>query len=260
MARYPERIICLTEESVETLFYLGQEHRIIGVSAYVERPEEAKKIKRVSAFTSANIEKIIDLKPDLVLGFSDIQKDIAKDLIGAGINVFIANHRSIEEILNYILCLGSMVGEAEKAEGLIRTLEQNIQEAKQFAQSLKRRPRVYLEEWDEPMISGIKWFSELIETCGGEDIFKEKGDQSLANDRIILNRDVISENPDFIFGCWCGKKVDISQIKKREGYKDIGAVKNDRVFELDPAIFLQPGPAPLLDGIPKIINYFKDFR
>ncbi|MFT6070068.1 MAG: iron complex transport system substrate-binding protein [Bacteriovoracaceae bacterium] len=260
MASYPERIICLTEESVETLFHLGEEHRIVGVSAYVERPVEAKKIKKVSAFTSANIGKILELKPDLVLGFSDIQKDIARDLIGAGINVYFANHRSLEEILNYILCLGSLVGKKEEALELISTLEKNLLKASEFSKTLSRKPRVYIEEWDEPMISGIKWFSELIEACGGVDIFSQKSQQSLAPDRIVSNKDVISSNPDFIFGCWCGKKVDIDQIKSREGYLNIEAVKNNRVFELDPAIFLQPGPAPFIDGIPKIINFFKDFK
>lgn len=259
MAKYPERIICLTEESVETLYLLGEEKRIVGVSAFVERPLEAKKIKKVSAFTSANIDKILDLKPDLVLGFSDIQKDIAKELIGAGVNVFIANHRSLDEILNYILWLGSMVGKRDESEALISRLEENIQEAKDLSKSLKRRPRVYIEEWDDPMISGIRWFSELIEVCGGVDIFKKQGEQSLANDRIVKNEDVIAKNPDIIFGCWCGKKVDIEQIKNRQGYDKIEAVKNSRIYELDPAIFLQPGPAPFLEGIPQIIKYFKDF-
>jgi iron complex transport system substrate-binding protein len=260
MAKYPERIICLTEESVETLFLLGEEKRIVGVSAFVERPAKAKKIKTVSAFTSANIDKILELKPDLVLGFSDIQKDIAKELIGAGVNVFIANHRSLDEILNYILWLGSMVGKREESEALISKLEENIREARELSGSFKVRPRVYIEEWDDPMISGIRWFSELIEVCGGVDIFKEQGEQSLAQDRIVNHEAVIAKNPDFILGCWCGKKVDIDEIKNRDGYDQIGAVKNSRVFELDPAIFLQPGPAPLLDGIPKIIEILKDFK
>jgi iron complex transport system substrate-binding protein len=259
MAKYPERIVCLTEESVETLFYLGEEHRIVGVSAYVERPVEAKKIKKVSAFTTANIGKILELKPDLVLGFSDIQKDIARDLIGAGVSVFFANQRSLEEILDYILWLGSLVGSREKAESLVKTLEDKMAEARAFSINLKRKPRVYLEEWDDPMISGIRWFSELIEVCGGHDIFKEKGEQSLANNRIVSDKEVIAGNPDFIFGCWCGKKVDIDQIKNREGYQKIEAVKNDRIFELDPAIYLQPGPAPFLDGMAEITNFFKGF-
>lgn len=260
MAKYPSRIICLTEESVETLYLLGEEARIVGVSAFVERPVEAQKLKKVSAFTSANIDKILELKPDLVLGFSDIQKDIAKELIGAGVNVFIANHRSLEEILDYILWLGSMVGKNNEAIELISKLEKRMLEAKEFSKSLKVKPKVYIEEWDDPMISGIKWFSELIELCGGEDIFRDASKASLATDRIVSHEKVIEKNPDFIFGCWCGKKVEIDQINKRKGYENIKAVKNARVFELDPAIFLQPGPAPILDGIEKVINYFKDFK
>lgn len=258
MAKYPERIVCITEESVETLYLLGEERRIVGVSAFVERPPEAKNLKKVSAFTSANIDKILELEPDLVLGFSDIQKDIAKDLIGAGVNTFIANHRSLDEIQNYILWLGSMVGKASEAEKLNAKLDVQKKLALDFTSSLKERPKVYLEEWDEPAISGIRWFSEIVELCGGVDIFSEKSQASLAKDRYVNFDEVVESNPDFILPCWCGKKVDVDSIKSRDGFEGIKAVKNNQIFELDPAVFLQPGPAPFLDGIPTIIDIFKN--
>jgi iron complex transport system substrate-binding protein len=245
----PSRIVCLTEESVETLYLLGEERRIVGVSAFVKRPPETKNLKRVSAFTSANIPKILELGPDLVLGFSDIQKDIARDLIGAGVNVFIANHRSLDEILNYILLLGRMVDQGEKAIALVDSFKEKLKASRQWAQSLKIKPRIHLEEWDEPLISGIQWFAELVEACGGELCFPEKAKASLAMDRTLSHDQVIAANPDIIFGCWCGKPVDISSIEKREGYAALKAVKNQEIYELEPEIFLQPGPAPFVDGL-----------
>ncbi len=248
MKKFAERIVCMTEESVETLYLLGEEHRIVGVSAFVERPEAAKKLKKVSGFTSANIEKIIELKPDLVLGFSDIQQDIAKELIAKGLNVFISNQRSLEEILSYIQTLGYMVGAVEKTNKLVSKLCAKIEETK--ALNLKG-PRVYIEEWDEPTISGIRWFSELVELCGGTDVFSKKAKGSLAKDRFVTNQEIIEAKPELCLACWCGKKVELDSLEKRTGLKI-------PVTELDPAIFLQPGPAPILDGIDILVERFKN--
>ena len=253
----PQRIVCMTEESVETLYALGKEDLIVGVSAFVKRPPEAQKKKKISAFTSANIPKIQELKPDLILGFSDIQKDIARDLIGLGLNVFISNHRSLEETLNYILGLGSLVGEREKSLKLIDHYEQLMEKAFKIGNSLKNKPRVYLEEWDEPMICGISWFSELVGLCGGEDVCKSFSKGSLAKDRFVSRGYIKEQNPDIIFGCWCGKKVSISSIKEREGWDQIKAVKNNQVFELAPEIFLQPGPSLFVDGPSILASFFK---
>lgn len=246
---YPRRIVCLTEESVETLYLLGEERRIVGVSAFVKRPPETKNLKKVSAFTSANISKILDLKPDLVLGFSDIQKEIARDLIGEGVNVFIANHRSLEEILDYVGMLGRMVDAHEKTAALVEGLKKKLEETREWSKSLSIRPKVHLEEWDEPLISGIQWFAELVEACGGELCFPEKSRSSLAKDRYLTHQEVITANPDLIFGCWCGKPVDIHSIERREGYDRIKAVLDKEIYELEPEIFLQPGPAPFVDGL-----------
>jgi iron complex transport system substrate-binding protein len=257
---YPQKIICLTEESVETLYLLGKEELISGVSAFVKRPVEAQKLPKVSFFTSSNYKKILEIRPDLVIGHSDIQKDIARDLIEKGLNVFIANHRSLHEILQYIQMLSRLVKAEDEGDKLITRLLQKIAYAKKFTKSLQYRPKVYFEEWDEPMISAIKWVSELIELCGGVDINKQKSTGTLAKDRFVSHSDIIRANPDIIFGCWCGKKVKIQSIKTREGYSQINAVKNNQVFELSPEIFLQPGPAPILDGIDILIKYFKELN
>ncbi len=257
---YPRRVVCLTEESVETMYALDLQDRIIGVSAFVERPVEAKQLPTMSVFTHANLQKIVDAKPDLVLGFSDIQKEIARDLIGMGINVWIANHRSLDEILDYILALGSLCGVRKSAMDYVAQLEERLESAKELAAHFERKPKVYIEEWDEPKLSGIRWFSQIIQACGGIDIFESKSHASLAKDRTVNDEEVISQNPDIILGCWCGKPVDIKSIANRKGWDSISAVKNNQIFELDPAIFLQPGPAPFVDGIPAIQRIFKDFQ
>lgn len=250
---FPKRIICMTEESVETLYLLGKEHLIVGVSSFVERPVAAKKLPKISGFTHANIKKIQSLEPDLILGFSDIQKDIAKELIGIGLNVFITNQRSIKEILDYILMLGRIVDAQKSAEILVSTYENKISKIAK----LTNAPTVYIEEWDEPLISGIKWFSELIELVGAVNIFQKEANGSLAKDRFVSHEKIIQMNPDYILACWCGKTVDIESIKNRTGYENINAVKNNNIFELDPAVFLQPGPALFEDGIDQILNILK---
>lgn len=256
---FPKRIICLTEESVEFIYLLGQEHRIVGVSAYAKRPTDVLTKPKVSAFINGNIKKIVELKPDLVIGFSDIQKDLARDLIASGMNVWIANHRSIEGILDYLSMLGRVLGCENQSEKIILELRTNIEKAKTFASSLRVKPKVYIEEWDDPMISGIEWFCELVELCGGEVALPGKRG-ALASDRIVTPEEVIKSNPDIILASWCGKKVDIKRIKERSGFRSLNAIQNDSVFELIPEIFLQPGPAPLKDGIGILIDLFSKWK
>lgn len=257
----PERIICMTEESVEFLHAIGRSDLIAGVSVYAKRPAEVGQHPVISSFTHANLKKIQKIKPDLVIGFSDIQKDIAKDLIAEGIEVYISNQRSIEEIFRYMWMLGHMVGEAEKTNAYLRVLEEKIATAKTFAKALKKRPKVYLEEWDEPQICGIRWFSELVSLCGGVDIFEAKSlDGIKASDRFVSNTDVGLANPDIILASWCGKKVDIQSIKDRPELKDCTAVRNNTIYELEPEIFLQPGPALFVDGIDRLIDLFSSYN
>ena len=242
---FPRQIICLTEESVETLYLLGREDLIAGVSQYVERPKAAKKHPVVSQFVRSDIDKICDLRPDLVLGFSDIQKDIAKELIGRGLNVFITNQRSLEEILNYILMLGRLVGEEAKAKIIVEGYRKKLASIK-LPQGFK--PRVYFEEWDHPRFSAITWVSEMIQSIGAENIFSDRVG-AMARDREVKDEEIIARNPDFILPCWCGKKVKIDSIYQRENYSTIEAIKNQKVIELPPEIFLQPGPALFEDGL-----------
>ncbi len=250
-------LICLTEEGVETLFHLGREKLIKGVSCFVERPLEAKKLPIVTSFIKADIKKILSFKPDLVLGFSDIQKDIARDLIEAGSNVLISNQRSIDEILDWIYRLSLLVDAKEEGIKFITKLEDKIHEIKKIAKSFTYRPRVYFEEWDEPMITAIKWVSECLDLCGAENIFEDLSNGAMARDRFVKTEQVIKRDPEIIFLCWCGKKADINSVKKRKGWEEISAVQNDQIFELDPAIFLQPGPAPILDGLNVILSYIQ---
>jgi len=250
----PKRIVCLTEETVESLYLFNREELIVGISCFVERPKVAKNtIPIVTTFTHANIEKIIALKPDLVIGFSDIQKEIAKELVAHGLEVWITNQRSLAEVLNNILRLGIIVGARDEAEKLIQKYLGKIEAARQFANQFKNSPRLYIEEWDGPIICGIHWFSELASICGFKDVFRQKSQGGkLAKERFLENQDIIRANPEVIFACWCGKKVNIDNIKNREKYSITEAVKNDLIFELDPSIFLQPGPALFEEGIEQL--------
>ena len=253
-ARYPERIVCLTEETTETLYLLGEERRIVGISGYTVRPPRARREKpRVSAFLSAKTDKILELKPDLVLGFSDLQADISKDLVKAGLNVVIFNQRSVEEILNMIQILASMVGAADRGEALIKSLEKNLSEIRKSADTFKRRPKVYFEEWDEPMISAIRWVSELVEIAGGDDVFKNLSFSQGAAGRTIADpNEVLKRNPDIILGSWCGKKFRPERVAARPGWDKVSAVKNSQLHEIKSADILQPGPAALTDGVRRI--------
>jgi iron complex transport system substrate-binding protein len=249
MTLYPERIVCLTEETTETLYLLGEQDRIVGISGFTVRPPRARKEKpRVSAFTSANFEKILALKPDLVLGFSDLQADIAAELIRRGVAVHVFNQRSVTEILQMIRVVGAIVGCAERALALSNELSASLQRM-QATNSNAPRPRVYFEEWDEPLISGIRWVSELIDIAGGEDCFPELRNQSLARNRIVADPlEVARRKPDIIIGSWCGKKFRPDQVMARPGWIDIPAVAAGHVYEIKSPLILQPGPAALTDG------------
>lgn len=249
----PRRIVCLTEETVETLYLLGEQDRIVGVSGYAVRPPRVRREKpRVSAFISADIPKILALEPDLVLAFSDLQAAIVADLVRAGIAVHVFNQRDIAGILAMIRTLGAIVGAAERAEQLAQGYEKRL--AGIAALPRGARPRVYFEEWDDPLISGIGWVSELIEIAGGEDILPELRLQPSAKNRIISPDIVRSAAPDVILASWCGKKVVPDKIRKRPGWSEIPAVRNDRIVEIKSPIILQPGPAALTDGLDAIVK------
>jgi iron complex transport system substrate-binding protein len=250
----PQRIVCLTEEPTEVLYAIGEQDRIVGISGFTVRPLRARKEKpKVSAFTSAKIGEILKLEPDFVVGFSDIQADIARDLVAAGIEVWISNHRSVAGILDYIHRLGALVGAADKADALVRRAEQHIAQVENAAKALPRRPRVYFEEWDEPMISGIRWVAEIVRIAGGDDVFPERAQQSLARDRIIADADeVVQRAPELILGSWCGKKFRPEKVAARRGWSSIPAVRDGELHEIKSPIILQPGPAALFDGLDAI--------
>jgi iron complex transport system substrate-binding protein len=260
-ARYPERIVCLTEETTETLYLLGEERRIVGISGYTVRPPRARHEKpRVSAFLSARVDKILELKPDLVLGFSDLQADIARDLAKAGMNIMIFNQRSVAEILSMILTLAAMVGAAEKGQALVKSLESGLEDIREAASRFPGRPRVYFEEWDQPMISAIRWVSELVEIAGGEDIFAELSRSHAATGRIIGDaQEVILRKPDVMLASWCGKKFRPERVAARPGWQDVPAVRDGQLFEIKSAEILQPGPAALTDGVRRMHAILRDF-
>ena len=248
---YPSRIVCLTEEPTEVLYALGEDHRIVGISGFTVRPPKARKEKpKVSAFTSAKIDEILALKPDFVVGFSDIQADIAQALIKRGIEVWISNHRSVEHILAYVRRLGAMVGAWEKADAYAQKLEAHVGMVRQAAAKLPRRPRVYFEEWDDPQISGIRWVSELVGIAGGDDIFPERAACSLAKDRILADgNEVVARKPDIVIGSWCGKNFRPERVAARTGWADVPAVRDGQLHEVKSPLILQPGPAALTDGL-----------
>lgn len=256
MRRFPpERIICLTEETVETLYLLGQEHRIVGVSGYAVRPKRVRREKpRVSAFTSADIPKILALEPDLVLTFSDLQADIAASLLREGVTVMGFNQRDIAGILAMIRSLGALTGTLEQAEELAAGYEARLARFRAQRPEKERRPLIYFEEWDEPMISGIKWVSELIEIAGGRDAFPELSGEKAAKDRIVTGEQVIAAQPDVILASWCGKKVRPERIAERPGWGSIPAVRNQRIVEIKSPLILQPGPAALTEGLDAILD------
>ena len=247
----PRRIVCLTEEPTEVLYALGEQDRIVGISGFTVRPPRARKEKpKVSAFTSAKIERILALEPDMAIGFSDIQADIARELVKAGVEVWISNHRSVDGIIDYVRRLGALVGAAEKADAHARELEARVRRVHAQAAALPRHPRVYFEEWDDPPITGIRWVAELIRIAGGEDAFPELAEQSLAKHRILADSaEVIRRGPDIIMASWCGKKFQPAALAARPGWDAIPAVRDGELHEIKSPIILQPGPAALSDGL-----------
>jgi len=251
----PARVVCLTEETVETLYLLGEQDRIVGVSGYAVRPPQVRREKpRVSAFTSADIDKIVSLEPDLVFAFSDLQASIVADLLRAGIAVHAFNQRDIAGILAMIRTLGALVGVASKADALAQKFEQRLRSVAAANRARVVRPRVYFEEWDDPMISAIGWVSQLIEIAGGNDVFVELGNRKAAKDRIVSSEAVVVASPDVILASWCGKKVVPERIRQRPGWKEIPAVRSDRIVEIKSPLILQPGPAALTDGLDAIVS------
>jgi iron complex transport system substrate-binding protein len=248
---YPCRIVCLTEETTEALYLLGEDWRIVGISGFTVRPPRARKEKpRVSAFTSAKLERIVALEPDLVLGFSDLQADIAAELVRRGIEVHVFNQRSVADILRMLRTLGGMIGCEAKTAALVAELEQGLESVRAAAAALPRRPRVYFEEWDAPQISAIRWVSELIDIAGGDDVFPELAAQSLGRDRIVADPlEVVRRAPDLVFGSWCGKKFIARSVASRPGWQDVPAVREGELHEVKSSIILQPGPAALTDGV-----------
>ena len=260
---YPSRIVCLTEETTETLYLLGEGDRVVGVSGYTVRPPEARQKPKVSAFLNARFDKIDALKPDLVLAFSDLQADIARELIRRGYPVYTFNQRSVADILQMIRIVGALVGRAEAGDALAAKLQRGLDEIKRQtgvgdtsgASATPPRPRVFFEEWDDPLISGIQWVEELIEIAGGQPVFPELREQPLAKDRIVDPAEVIKRNPDVIIASWCGKKMQPDFIRSRSGWNEISAIKNNRIYEIKSAYILQPGPAALTEGLSQLRHY-----
>jgi iron complex transport system substrate-binding protein len=253
--RWPKRIVCLTAETTEMAFALGAGDRVVGVSGYSIRPPEARKKEKVAAFTSVRIDKIRKLKPDLILGFSDLQKDILRDLVGEGFTVFVTNQRSLKEVGEAILATGRLLGAADKADEIFKHFFLELEELAKRRASLPYSPRVYFEEWDDPMITGIRWVSELIEKLGGTDVFKEKSNGKVACERTVTSEDVIRANPDVIMASWCGKKVQIEKIRTRPGWEAIKAVKKNQIYEIKSPDILAPGLS-LLHGARHMADIF----
>jgi iron complex transport system substrate-binding protein len=249
MSNYPARIVCLTEETTETLYLLGQQDRIVGVSGYTVRPPEARQKPKVSAFINARFDKIEALRPDLVLAFSDLQADLAAELSRRGIAVVTFNQRTVAEILQMIRMLGGLVGCQREAEGLADRLERDLDVVRDAASRAGPPPRVFFEEWDDPLISGIRWVEELVEIAGGAPIFPELSNARLAKDRVVDPLEVARRDPTVVFASWCGKKVSKDRIRSRPGWEHVSAVRHDRIYEIKSTYILQPGPASLTEGV-----------
>jgi len=257
----PQRIVCLTEETTEWLYLLGQEARIVGISGYTVRPRRAREEKpRVSAFLSAKIDRILALEPDCVFGFSDLQADIASALIRHGVQVTVFNQRSVDEIFAMLYQVAAMVGQAQHGLELLQAMRERLQQIEAAGRALPRRPRVFFEEWDEPHISAIRWVSQLVGIAGGDDIFPELAMQSLGKDRIIADGgEIVRRNPDIIIGSWCGKKFRAEKVAARAGWQDVNAVRHGQLFEIKSADILQPGPAALTDGVAQLYRIMVDW-
>ena len=256
---FPQRIVCLTEETTETLYLLGEGDRVVGISGYTVRPPEARKKPKVSSFLHARYEKIEALSPDLILAFSDLQSEITNDLVKRGHPVFTFNQRSIGEILQMIRVLGGIVGVPDKGNALADTFARGLTDIRERAAQFARRPRVYFEEWDQPLISGIQWVEELVEIAGGDPVFPHLRHARLAKDRIVSSEDVIAAQPDVIIGSWCGKPVRKEKIAAREGWQRVPAVRDGHIYEVKSTYILQPGPASLTDGVAQVHRILADW-
>ncbi|NML84262.1 cobalamin-binding protein [Polaromonas sp.] len=257
----PQRIVCLTEEPTEWLYLLGEERRIVGISGYTVRPPRAREEKpKVSAYLSAKIDKIVELRPDCVIGFSDLQADIAAQLVRKGIQVTIFNQRSVAEIFSMMYQLAAMVGQVGRGLALIQAMQQRLLAIEQAARTLRRRPRVYFEEWHDPHISCIAWVSELVGIAGGDDCFPELAAQAMGKDRIIADGlEIVRRKPDIIFGSWCGKKFRPELVAARPGWENVPAIRRNQLFEIKSPEILQPGPAALTDGVEKLHRLILDW-
>jgi iron complex transport system substrate-binding protein len=250
--RYPQRIVCMTEETTETLYRIGAGDLVVGVSGFTVRPPEARKKPRVSSFLDANFERILELKPDVVLGFSDLQADLGRELCKRGVPVVLFNQRSLAEILQTVRVVGALVGRAEAAERLAEELEGHLARHAEAAERLPRRPRVFFEEWHEPLISGIRWCSELVELVGGEDVCRESRLRQDAKGRIFEPEEVARRDPEGVIASWCGRKAQRQKIVSRPGWAQVSAVKDDQLYEVKSSLILQPGPAALSDGVAQL--------
>jgi iron complex transport system substrate-binding protein len=246
--RWPERVVCLTEETTETLYRLGAGDKVVGVSGFTVRPPEARKKPRVSSFLDADFEKILGLKPDLVLGFSDLQADLGRELCKRGVPVYLFNQRSLGEILQAVRLIGALVGLADEADGLANELSGNLERLADKASALPRRPRMFFEEWHEPLISGIRWCSELLELVGGEDVCVESRASQGAQGRIFSPEEVARRDPEGVVASWCGRKAKPDKIRGRPGWATVRAVLDDQLYEVKSPLILQPGPAALTEG------------
>jgi len=259
--RGPRRIVCLTEEATEWLYLLGEEARIVGISGYTVRPRRAREEKpRVSAFLSARIDRILELRPDCVFGFSDLQADIASELVRRGVQVTIFNQRSVEEIFSMLFQVAAIVGRAEDGLALLERMRARLAAIEAAARALPRRPRVFFEEWDEPHISAIRWVSELLVIAGGDDVFPELALQAMGRDRIIADgAEIVRRDPDIVIGSWCGKKFRPEKVAARPGWSEVAAVRHGQLFEIKSADILQPGPAALTDGVEQLHRIVMDW-
>lgn len=249
---YPKRVVYLTEETVETLYRLGCGDLVVGVSGFVVRPREARQKPKVSSFLDANFDRILALKPDLVLGFSDLQADLGRELCKRGVPVYLFNQRSIAEILQAVRIIGSLVGRAEAAEALAVELQGNLERHAEHAAGLPRRPRIFFEEWHEPLISGIRWCSELLEVVGGDDIFAETRSEQGAQGRIVTPEEAARRDPEAVIASWCGRKAKREKMVARPGWESVTAVREDQLYEVKSSYILQPGPAALTDGVDQL--------
>lgn len=256
---FPKRIVCLTEETTEALYLMGEGDRVVGISGYTVRPPEARQKPKISSFLHARYEKIEALDPDLILAFSDLQSEITNDLVKRGYPVFTFNQRSVDEILQMIRVLGGIIGAADKGHALADALAGGLHQVRVRAASFARRPRIYFEEWDDPLISGIQWVEELIEIAGGVPVFPQLRRAKLAKDRIVSSDAVIAAQPDIIIGSWCGKPVRKEKIAARPGWDSIPAVRHGDIYEVKSTYILQPGPASLTEGITQIQRIIREW-